>query len=376
MLPYFDCNATTIIELEVLEIVTHFLKNEYGNAGSRTHIYGSNAQKAVHVARKQVADVVECETNEVVFTSGATESDNIAILGLAEHGRQNGKMHIITTPIEHKAILEPIEFLKSNGFQVDFIDVDESGRIDIAHLVNLVNPKTLLVSIMHVNNETGIIQPISEVSDILANFEAFLHVDAAQGFGKELTQLTNRRIDLISISGHKIFAPKGIGALIARKRGYKRPPLSPILYGGGQELGLRPGTHPVALIAGLGLAAKISVRDIHSRIAKCNEIGANLRAALKPLRPLSNGDPSNLIHSTLNVSLPGIDSESGMIALKDIMAISNGAACTSNDYTESHVLKAMGLSKERINQALRFSWSHLSTEPSWSEVTKQLSILK
>jgi cysteine desulfurase len=372
---YLDCNATTPIDPEVRETVMRFADEEYGNAGSRTHEFGSRAKQAVTEAREAIAAVVSAQRDEVVFTSGATEANNIAILGLESHAEKSQRRHIVTTAIEHKAVLEPIDHLRRRGFEVTIVAPNEGGWVDPAAVRGALRPDTLLVSVMHVNNETGIRQPLEEIASALGGSEAYFHVDAAQGFGKEIDALKNPRIDLISVSGHKVYAPKGIGALVTRRRGFSRVPLSPLMFGGGQERGLRPGTLPVPLIVGFGLAAKLAARDLVARRAATMAFRGRLMAALAPVGALQNGDADRCITTTLNVSLPGIDSEAVMVALKEVVAISNGSACTSSSYEPSHVLTAMGLSDDRVRGALRFSWCHLTPEPDWSELTRCLKNL-
>lgn len=372
---YLDCAATTPVDPEVLEVVLHYLQNDFGNAGSRTHEYGVRAKQAVERAREQVARVVDADPSEVVFTSGATESNNLAILGLAEEGRRNGRMHIVTSAIEHKAVLEPVQYLAKHGFTVSIVQPGDDGRVPLDAVMAQIRPDTLLVSLMHVNNETGVIQPVGELAAALKNSDIYVHSDAAQGYGKELDALTNQRIDLISVSGHKIYAPKGIGALIARRRAGKRPLLQPLLYGGGQERGLRPGTLPVHLVAGLGTAANIALRDHAVRKRRCLEIRKQLQKALGELRFVQNGSPDTCIASIINLTIPAVDSEAAIIALKGIVAISNGSACTSSSYTPSHVLTAMNLSREKIDGAIRISWHHGTQEIPWVDVAQALHAL-
>lgn len=366
--PYFDCNATTPVEPRVLEAVMHYLRDDYGNAGSRTHEYGTRAKKAVQRAREQVARVVAAKPDEVVFTSGATESNNLAVLGLAAAGDRAGKRHVVTTAIEHKAVLEPMAVLEGRGFEVSYLAPTAGGWVEADAVAATVRPDTWLVSVMHVNNETGVVQPIDQLAELLAGHPAYFHVDAAQGFGKDLPRLRHQRIDLISASGHKVYGPKGVGALVARRREFERPPLEPLLVGGGQERGLRPGTLPVHLIAGLGMAAELAIADAEQRAQTCARIRERLIASLGPLAPVFNGDPARTLPHVVNLSFPGLDSEAALVALKHDIAISNGAACTSQSYTVSHVLKAMGAPASVLHGALRFSWSHLSTEPDWSEL--------
>ena len=375
---YLDCAATAPIDPRVADEVVHYLTVEYGNAGSRTHSFGQAAKERVQRARSQVAALVDAQPDEVIFTSGATESNNLAILGLASEGERSRRRHIISTAIEHKAVLEPLEVLVSRGFEVTLLRPNEDGWIKPQQVVEALRPDTLLVSVMHVNNETGVVQPIEDIAVELAEHDAYFHVDAAQGYGKLIPALRQRRIDLVSISAHKIYGPKGVGALVARRRRFKHPPRTPHMYGGGHERGLRSGTLPVALIAGLGSAADLADREHQKRDHFCREFRKRLLEALTPLRPVVNGDPTRVISSTVNFSIPSragngyVDSEAVMLALKDVVAISNGSACTSQSYAPSHVLTAMNLSADRVQGALRFSWSHLSVEPNWRQLRENI----
>jgi len=373
---YLDCNATTPLDPEVKTVLFHYLTEEYGNEGSRTHEYGARAKQAVQKARDQVGALVGAKRDEIIFTSGATESNNIAILGLRAATEEQGKKHIITTGIEHKAVLEPCAELARQGFEVTHVPGSSRGCIDPEDVRKALRPETFLVSIMQVNNETGIRQPISQVAEILADHPAYFHTDAAQGFGKDLEPLTNPRIDLISISGHKIYAPKGVGALVMRRRGYDRPPLKPLVFGGGQERGLRPGTLPVALIAALGAAAEAAQKHHANRRKACAKIREAALKALAPLEPKLTGDQSLVMDHVLNLSFPGIDSEALIVALKDLVAISNGSACTSNSYTPSHVLLNMGLTTDEATSCIRMSWCHISPEIRWEKIVKIISVLK
>lgn len=369
---YLDCNATTPLEPEVREVMLRFLTEEYGNEGSRTHEYGARAKQAVQKARDQVAVVVSAKRDEVIFTSGATESNNLAILGLRSPGEEQGKKHIITTAIEHKAVLEPCDALERAGFEVTRVSVGAGGAVDPEAIKAALRPDTLLVSVIQINNETGIRQPLDEIAAILKDHSAYFHIDAAQGFGKDLEPLRNQRIDLISISGHKIYAPKGIGALVMRRRGYERIPLQPLVYGGGQERGLRPGTLPVALIAALGTAADIAVRDHDKRLKACQDMRETALAALLPLKPKLTGDQGLVMDHVLNIAFPGLDSEALIVAIKDLVSISNGSACTSSSYTPSHVLKAMGMTDDEANSCIRISWCHMTPEVNWGAVTRRI----
>ena len=372
---YLDCAATTPLDPRVRDAVVRWL-DEGGNAGSRTHEYGRRARAAVERARDRVAAVVGASRGDVVFTSGATESNNLAILGVAAHGDATGRRHIVSTAIEHHAVLEPLEELERRGFEVTRVTPDEGGAIDAAAVRHAVRAGTLLVSVMHVNNETGVIQPIETIAGLLEGTEVLLHVDAAQSFGRELAALRHPRIDLISISGHKIHAPQGVGALIVRRRVGSRPPLQPLTFGGGQERGYRPGTLPVPLIAGLGLAAELALDEHAGRTRACVEFRERLLDGLAPLHPLVNGDPRRSIPHIVNISIPGVDADAAIEAWQDLAAVSHGAACTSQSYTCSHVLAAMGIPDAREAGALRLSWSHLTPFPDAGAMVRAIEAVR
>jgi cysteine desulfurase len=373
---YLDCNATTPVEPLVQAIIARHFGEEFGNAGSRTHEYGVRASKAVQIARDQVAAVVEAKPEEIIFTSGATEANNLAILGLADHGEKSGRRHIISTAIEHKAVLEPLQALAMRGFEVTLLKPDKSGAIEAAAIANALRPETLLVSVMQANNETGICQPLHEIENVLAGHEAFFHVDAAQGYGKELHPLRSERIDFISVSSHKIYGPVGVGALVAKRRGFRKPPLQPLMVGGGQERGLRPGTLPVPLIVGFGLAAEMAMSQNLQRRTRCETIRCDALTALTSLGITLHGDAEKALPHVLNFSIAGLDSEAIMVALKGVAAVSNGSACTSHSYQPSHVLRAMGLTDAQIAGAIRLSWSHLTPDPDWHTITSRLASLR
>ncbi len=350
---YLDWNATTPLHPKVLEIMDFYFKEEFGNAGSRTHVYGLEAKKGVNKAREQIAQVVSAEPNEVIFTSGATESNNLSILGLEKYGKESNKLHILTSPIEHKAVLEPIRELERRGFDLEILSMDKSGRIDPADLEMRLRDDTLLVSIMQVNNENGIRQPIHECAELLKKSDAYFHVDAAQGFGKELPPLKHSRIDLISCSSHKIQGPMGIGSLITSKRKYRRPPLTPLFFGGGQENGLRPGTLAVPLIAGFGMAAEILTVNNISWWEEKQKIKLELLSEIKDSYQFV-GDQQFAMPNCFSLIFDNWDSEAYLLAHKDDWALSNGSACTSDKITPSHVLKAMGLNA--VKGGIRFSY--------------------
>ena len=373
---YLDCNATTPVEPAVVEVVRRFLEQDYGNPASPVHDFGTFARMAVEKARGEVAQVVAARRDEVIFTSGATEANNLAILGLAAHGQASGRRHVIATRIEHKAVLEPLEELADRGFTVELLPVGGDGRIRPADLAVALRPDTLLVSTMHVNNETGIVQPLDEVAAVLAGHPAYLHVDAAQGFGKELAPLRSPRLDLISISGHKIFGPKGVGALIARHRDGALPPLRPLMFGGGQEQGLRPGTLATPLIAGLGTAARLAQRHHAARAEVCRAFRERALAALAPLRPVINGDSDQALPHAVNLALPRIPAEKAITALKEVIAISSTSACTAGSTEPSHVLAAMGVPRPMAACSVRLAWCHLTPEPDWPRVVAILQGLQ
>ena len=359
---YLDCNATTPIEPEVVEKMNNYLTKDYGNEGSHTHSFGSIAKKAVQEATDQVGSLVNASRNEIIFTSGATESNNIAILGLKDYGLKKNKKHIVTSAIEHKAVLEPVQELEKLGFDVDIINVDQSGRINPKNIKDKLREDTLLLSIMGVNNETGIVQPISEITEIIKDHNCYFHVDAAQMFGKDIDTLSNKRIDLISISGHKIFGPKGIGALVTRLRNFNKPPLQPLFFGGGQQAKLRPGTLPVHLIVGLGTAAKIAKKNLKKRQEKNKKIYDQIIKLMKSLNGNLNGDEKYLLGNCINFSVPNVDAEAFMLTTKDLISVSNGSACTSSTYEPSHVIKAMTNDKDKLKGAIRISWCHLTDD--------------
>lgn len=372
---YLDCNATTPVEPRVIDLMTRLMSQSPSNAGSRTHAFGLDAARIVERAREHVASVVAAEPHEVVFTSGATESNNLAILGLAAFGARSGRKHVVCSAIEHKAVLEPVECLRQRGFDVSILPVARGGTISVAELEAVIRKDTLLVSIMHVNNETGVIQPLQGVAEVLQNHSAYLHVDAAQGFGKELALLRLPRIDLISMSGHKIYGPQGVGALVARRRASERPPIVAQAFGGGQERGLRPGTLPVYLILGLGEAARLAVAENTERRLACERFRQGLLEGLAPLSPQLHGESAKTLSSVVSLSFGSLDSEAIMLAIKRFAAISNGSACTSASYSPSHVLTAMGLSGDQVASATRWSWCHMTPPPDWEQIVSAIRAL-
>lgn len=355
---YLDYNASAPIDERVLETMIDVYRNHIGNADSRTHDYGESARSIVENARKQVASLLGRQSNEVFFTSGATESNNIAIQGLTGYAEATGKKHIITTAIEHKAVLETVKAMGNRGFSIDIINPGIDGRVKVEDVINRLRDDTLLVSVMHANNETGVIQPVDEIGEILSEKGVLFHVDATQSCGKLVEELRNMKYDLLSFSAHKLRGPQGVGCLVLRRTKNVLPPVKAIMYGGQQENGIRPGTIPVALVAGCGKACEIAERE-HSENDRKNEaIKRELLALLQKsgISYVFNGDQNNCLKSTANISFTGISSEALMIATRQYCSVSNGSACTSKSYDPSYVLVAMGVPEEQIESAIRISW--------------------
>lgn len=356
---YLDCNATNPIDPRVRNEITRVFDAVYGNAGS-PHEFGEQAKQLVNSAREQITQVIGARRHEIIFTSGATESNNLAILGAAAHGRASGKMHLVSSMIEHKAVLEPLQVLRKQGFEVTLVRPQSCGQIDPEALLHAVRDDTLLVSVMQVNNETGVVQPIEQIANGLEHHDCLLHVDAAQGFAKLLEPLRNPRLDLISISGHKIHGPQGIGALIARRKHGQIPPLTPLTYGGGQEFGLRPGTLPVPLIAGFGLAAQLAEAELNQRREHCIMIRKSVLAWAKSIDGIIHGSNEITMPHVVNLSIPGFTADELIEQFQGLIAVSDGAACTTICTTPSHVLSAMGIREPELSGAIRLSWSYMT----------------
>lgn len=355
---YLDYNASAPILPEVLDAMVTAYKNTPGNADSRTHIYGTNAQKLVNESRTTIAEVLGIDSSELIFTSGSTESNNTVILGIQDYADKNDKRHIISTAIEHKAILEPLHYLESIGYKVDFIKPDSSGRISTNDILDKITDQTCLVSVMYVNSETGIIQPVEEIGRELKKRGILFHVDATQALGKLNHEIRTLNYDLLSISSHKVGGPQGIGALIRkRNNNYAPPPIKQLMYGGGQERGFRPGTTPVALVAGFAKAVELSEKNLQTSIKKCKAIKVKFFEAIKGIPYEINGDPAYCLPSTVNISINGLDAEAAFLCLGDIYSFSNGSACNSSSHSLSYVLDAMGLSEKRKSEAIRLSWN-------------------
>lgn len=355
---YLDYNASAPILPEVLDIMMDVYRNTPGNADSRTHIFGTNAGKLVQQSRKSIAAVMGVDPSELFFTAGATESNNTCILGIQDHAEKTGKKHIITTAIEHSAVLEPIKQLEKRGFEVDYIKPDVSGRVKTEDVLKHIRPETVLVSIMFVNSETGIIQPVDEIGKVLKERGILFHVDATQALGKLNPEIRSLNYNMMSVTAHKIGGPQGIGALILKwDENYQRPPITPLMYGGHQERGFRPGTTPVALVAGFAKAAELSEERRVDVMMKCAKVKENLLKALEGIQYTINGDPHYCLPSTINLSINGLDAEAAFLTLGDYYSFSNGSACNSSTHTLSYVLEAMGLSEKRRAEAIRLSWN-------------------
>ena len=355
---YLDYNASAPIDMRVLDRMIDVYKNDYGNADSRTHLYGEAARVVVENARKQVAALLSIKSDEIFFTSGATESNNIAIQGLVEYAEKTGKKHIITTLIEHKAVLETVKHLEKNGFDVDYISPDSSGRISASEVLNKVKENTLLVSVMHVNNETGIIQPVKEIGEGLSKKGVLFHIDATQSCGKLVDEIRELKYSILTFSAHKLMGPQGIGILVLRKKFYKLPPITAIQFGGQQEQGLRPGTIPVALVAGCGEACAIAEREYLNNAVSVKKIKDVIIKEIfnSGLKVSINGNQEYCLNTTLNICIDGVSSEALMLSAKQYCSVSNGSACTSKSYSPSYVLIAMGIPQENIENSIRISW--------------------
>lgn len=355
---YLDYNASAPVDERVLEAMIEVYRNHTGNADSRTHIHGDDTRNIVENARRQVASMLGIQANEVFFTSGATESNNIAVRGLEEYAEESGKKHIITTAIEHKAVLETVKALGRKGFDVELVYPGRNGRVSAEDVLGRVRNDTLLVSVMHVNNETGIIQPVREIGKPLKEQGVLFHIDATQSCGKLVDEIREMDYDMLSFSAHKLRGPQGVGCLILRRRNYALPPVKSVMYGGQQENGIRPGTVPVALVAGCGKACEIAGQEYKDNDRKLTELKKCLGSLLKEsgLSYHFNGDQNFCIQSTANICFEGVSSEALMIITKQYCSISNGSACTSKSYDPSYVLTAMGIPDEEAGCSVRISW--------------------
>lgn len=355
---YLDYNSTTPIDPRVLEAMLPFLKDNFANSSS-THHYGQCINEKVKQARDQIADFINAESNELIFTSGATEAINIAIKGAAENYSSKGK-HIITVSTEHKAVLDTCKDLEKKGFEITYLQVQSNGLIDLVELQKAIRPDTILVSVMYVNNETGVIQPIKEIAALAHKKGAIFMTDATQAVGKIEIDVDDLGIDLLCFSGHKMNAPKGIGAMYFRQRGNKVK-LTPQIHGGGHEQGLRSGTLNVPGIIAFAKASEIAIEEMTLSQRNISVLRDKLETELLKLPNTSlNGDLKNRIYNTTNICFKGQDANILIGRMKNV-AISNGSACTSAVVEPSHVLKAMGLSDDDAFASLRFSLGKFNT---------------
>jgi cysteine desulfurase len=358
---YLDHQATTPVDPRVLEAMLPFFGEKFGNAASRTHVFGWEAEEAVKHARQQVAELIGASEREVIFTSGATESNNLALKGVARSYRTKGN-HLITAATEHKAVLDPCKRLEQDGFRVTVLPVDSNGRVSAEQVAEAIGDQTILVSVMAANNEIGTLQPIGEIGQVCKERGVLFHTDAAQAVGKTPIDVEVMGIDLLSISGHKMYGPKGVGALYVRRRD-PRVRLEPIIDGGGHEHGLRSGTLPVPLVVGLGEACAISQKEMAGEAQRLTRLRERLRSAI--MESLSdvrlNGHPIERLPGNLNLSFVYVKGEALMLAMKEV-ALSSGSACTSAELGPSHVLKAIGLDDETADASLRFGLGRFTTE--------------
>lgn len=354
---YLDYNATSPIKKAVIDEMINIYAMHPGNADSRTHEYGNDTKAIVANARAKISSIIDVTPSEVVFTSGSTESNSMAVLGLLNYAKKTGRNHFISTTMEHKSVLESMKRLRENGCEVDFVKPDASGRISAEELLRMVKENTLLVSVMHVNSETGIIQPVDEIGAALRGSNTFFHIDATQSFGKLNEQIRHLNYDMLSFTAHKFGGPQGVGTLVLKRKEYQLPPIESLFCGGQQERGLRPGTTPVALVAGMAKAAEISNAICGDYLRGCSRIKTKLMDAIKDCKYAINGDPKYCIPNTINISFDGVDAEGVFVAMKESYAFSNGSACNSGSYKPSYVLASMGLDEKRISEALRISWS-------------------
>lgn len=357
---YMDFQATTPMDPRVLDAMLPFQVNFYGNPHSRTHAYGWESESAMERARKQVADVIGADSREIIFTSGATESNNMAIKGVARFYRQK-KRHVITTQTEHKCVLDSCRVLESEGFSVTYLPVQTNGLIDLELLEKSIRPDTSLVSVMTINNEIGVKQPIGDIGRLCRSRGVFFHTDGAQAVGKIPLNVTELNIDLMSISAHKIYGPKGVGALFVRRR--PRVRLEPLQSGGGQERGLRSGTVPTPLAVGLGAACSVAQNEMEYDHRRISALAQRLVLKITSEIPdvVLNGDPVHRYPGCINLSFAYVEGESLLMALKDV-ALSSGSACTSASLEPSYVLRAIGADEDLAHSSIRFGIGRFTSE--------------
>ncbi|SEK43303.1 cysteine desulfurase IscS [Colwellia chukchiensis] len=369
---YFDYSATTPVDKRVAEKMMQYMTTDgfYGNPASRSHKFGWQAEEAVDIARNQVADLINADPREIVITSGATESNNLAIKGAAKFYSKKGK-HIITCKTEHKAVLDTCRELERQGFEVTYLDPESNGLIDLNKLNDAIREDTVLVSIMHVNNEIGVIQDIAEIGEMCRARKIIFHVDAAQSAGKINIDLQHLKVDLMSFSAHKIYGPKGIGALYVRRK--PRIRLEAQMHGGGHERGMRSGTLATHQIVGMGEAFRIAKEELAQDEVHVTKMRDRLWAGLSDMEQVFvNGDFDKRYPGNLNVSFNFVEGESLIMALKDL-AVSSGSACTSASLEPSYVLRALGLNDEMAHSSIRFSFGRFTTE---AEIDYAIDLIK
>jgi len=357
---YLDYQATTPTDPRVVEAMAPYWTEKFGNPHSRNHFYGWEAEDAVEIAREHVANLIGATAKEVIFTSGATESNNLAIKGVAKFYGDK-KNHIITCVTEHKCVLETCRSLQQDGFDVTYLHVQENGLIDLDVLKAAITDKTLLVSIMAVNNEIGVIQPLKEIGQMCRDNKVFFHTDAAQAVGKIPLDVEAMNIDMLSISAHKMYGPMGMGALFVRRR--PRVRLVPLIHGGGQERSMRSGTLPTPLVVGFGVACELALKEMGQETERLRGYQAKLFEGLKARIPeiYLNGDLDHRIPGNLNISFSYVEGEGLMMGLKDL-GVSSGSACTSASLEPSYVLRALGVEEELAHTSLRLGLGRFTTE--------------
>ena len=367
---YLDYNATTPVAPPVADAMEPYLRAHFGNPSS-SHVYGQRARAAVERAREQVATAVGADVTEIVFTGGATEANNLAIRGGAHALRQRGK-HLITTAVEHPSVMQPMRRLEAEGWDVTVVAVDAYGRVDPAVIARAVRPDTVLVSIMHANNEVGTVQPIAEIAAITRACGIVLHCDAAQSFGKIPVAVRTLDVDLLTLAGHKFYATKGVGALYVRRG----TPITPLLVGADHEHGLRPGTENVPAIVGMGEAAWLAAANVTSEAARIRGLRDKLHALLCAEIPgiALNGHPEERLPNTLNLSFPGISGRALLAQAAEQVAASVGSACHAGGDAVSGVLGALGVSQERASGAVRLSLGTLTTSAEIEQVAQALVV--
>ncbi|KAL1478596.1 hypothetical protein MTO96_034968 [Rhipicephalus appendiculatus] len=357
---YLDAQATTPLDPRVLDAMLPYFINNYGNPHSRTHAYGWESEAAVEKARSQVAALIGAQPKEIIFTSGATESNNISIKGVSRFYAEK-KKHIVTTQTEHKCVLDSCRAMEAEGFDVTYLPVNRNGLVDVKQLEDAIRPDTALVSVMTVNNEIGVTQPIAEIGAVCRKHKVFFHTDAAQAVGKIRVDVEDMMVDLMSISGHKIYGPKGVGALYLRRR--PRVRVEALQSGGGQERGIRSGTVPTPLAVGLGAACEIAVDEMeydHRHVSRLSDLLVALVTS-ELTHVVRNGDPQRSYPGCVNLSFACVEGESLLMAMKDV-ALSSGSACTSASLEPSYVLRAIGADEDLAHSSIRFGLGRFTSE--------------